>query len=539
MSPSPDHNQPETRQCRFLVIGSGIAGLWTALHLAPHGDVTLLTKSRLRESNTQYAQGGIAVALPSADSPELHREDTLEAGAGLCDEPAVSVLTREGPNVVRELIAEGADFDRLDGELLYGREAAHGMRRILHAHGDATGAEVQRTATEAISHFPQITVHEETAAVELLRVDGQCLGVEAVDLAHQKRQRFLADCTVLATGGAGGVYRYTTNPPVATADGPALAWRAGAYLRDMEFVQFHPTALWASGYPKFLISEAVRGEGARLVDAQGQRFMPAYHELAELAPRDIVARAIFAEMEKAGADCMYLDFSPLGEDRLRQRFPGIVEELLHRGFDPFHHPIPICPAAHYMMGGVLADLHGFTGVPRLFACGECADYGVHGANRLASNSLLDGLVFGVRTAAAMAQIEPLPEDLRQRGQALPTAPAQALPEEAKTTIQRLAWAKIGIVRTKSELTEAVEQLGALGAETRPQELATVGELEAANMCQVAWLVATAALIREESRGAHYRSDFPDTEEAWRRHILLRQVAGVPEITYRPVILEHE
>jgi L-aspartate oxidase len=517
------------------VVGSGIAGLWTALHLAPHGEVTVITKSRLRETNTQYAQGGIAVALPAADRPQWHEEDTLEAGAGLCDVPAVEVLTHEGPEIVRELIARGAHFDRLNGELLYGREAAHGRNRILHAHGDATGAEVQRTAAEAVVGLPGVTIHEDMAAADLLVVEGQCLGIEAVDLTSGRRVRLLADCTVLATGGAGEIWRFTTNPPVATADGPALAWRAGAYLRDMEFVQFHPTALCAPGYPKFLISEAVRGEGALLVDAGGRRFMPEYHELAELAPRDVVARAVFTEMSRAGEACMYLDFSPIGEQRLRQRFPGIVDELERRGFDPCHALVPISPAAHYMMGGVLADLDGCSGLPRLFACGECADYGVHGANRLASNSLLDGLVFGVRTARAMAQTAPLDPALLAQAERRPAGALQALDAEATATIQELAWGLIGIVRRGPGLREAVTRLSDLTRRIRPAASATLAELEAANMCQVAWMAATSALAREESRGAHYRSDFPQTREEWRKHILLRQAGEGTEVSYQPVV----
>jgi len=538
MSRSSSHKSPdEIIRCRFLVVGSGIAGLWTALHLAPHGHVIVITKSELRETNTQYAQGGIAVALPPADSPELHRRDTLEAGAGLCDEPAVRVLTSEGPDIVRELIRRGAQFDTRDGELLYGREAAHGLSRILHSHGDATGAEVQRTASEAVAQLPGVTTYERVAAADLLVVEGQCLGVEAVDLAGSRRLRLLADCTLLATGGSGDLYRFTTNPPVATGDGPALAFRAGVPLRDMEFVQFHPTALSAPGYPKFLISEAVRGEGAWLVDASGRRFMPDYHQRAELAPRDVVARAVFTEMQEAGADCMYLDFSPIGEKALRERFPGIVEELERRGFDLFEEKIPITPAAHYMMGGITADLHGYTGLPRLFACGECADYGVHGANRLASNSLLDGLVFGVRSAQAMAQISPLPAGLTTAAQGMPALPLQVLSPEAKSRIQELAWEGIGIVREAAGLQAVRAELGKLKQQIESVERAELAQMEAANMCLAAWLVVTAALERRESRGAHYRADYPTTRNEWQKHILLRRTDGQVEISYQPVILE--
>lgn len=536
MSRSTDPD--DLRRCRFLVVGSGIAGLWTALHLSAHGAVTVLTKSQLRETNTQYAQGGIAVALPAADSPELHRRDTLEAGAGLCDEPAVTVLTREGPDIVRELIAHGAQFDQLNGELHYGREAAHGRNRILHSHGDATGAEVQRTATEAIAQLPNVTLHEQMAAGDLLVVNGQCVGLEAMEVGTKRRIRFLADCVLLATGGAGNLFRYTTNPPVATADGPALAFRAGAALRDMEFVQFHPTALAAPGYPKFLISEAVRGEGARIVDAEGRPFMNAYHRLAELAPRDVVARTVFTEMRKANADCMYLDFSPLGdESKLRQRFPGIVEELQRRGFHPAGQPIPITPAAHYMMGGVMADLHGGTQLPRLFACGECADYGVHGANRLASNSLLDGLVFGERSAAAMSAVQPLEPELEQAARVATLQLLPALRPEARAEIQHLTWEGIGIVRNRLDLEQAEAELGRFRRETEQVETADLEALEAANMAQVAWLIACAALERRESRGAHFRTDYPQTLEEWRRHIVLRQSAGRLEMHYQAVALE--
>jgi L-aspartate oxidase len=339
---------------------------------------------------------------------------------------------------------------------------------------------------------------------------------------------------VLATGGAGSLYRYTTNPPVATADGPALAFRAGLPLRDMEFVQFHPTALCAEGYPKFLISEAVRGEGAHLVDAQGRRFMPAYHHLAELAPRDIVARAVFTEMRKAGAHCMYLDFSPLGRDRLRQRFPGIIEELHRRGFNPSQHPIPITPAAHYAMGGIEAGINGQTSMPRLYACGECADYGVHGANRLASNSLLDGLVFGRRSALAMAETQSLEETLVREATGLPAASLPALEVRVKETIGEITWRGAGIVRDEQGLGEALRELEELQGEIRWVETAPLGELEAANMCQAAWLIARSALQREESRGAHHRVDFPTPRPEWRRHILLRRAEDQVKVQYQPV-----
>ncbi len=328
--------------CDHVVIGSGIAGLWTAIHLAERGSVAVLTKSTLRESSTEYAQGGIAVALCPMDTPELHEQDTLEAGAGLCDEPAVRVLTQEGPQAVQELIDRGAQFDRENGTLLYGREAAHRTTRIVHAYGDATGAEVERTAIEAAGELPTITTYEESAAAELIIADGECAGVEVVRIPGGQRMRFIANSVLIATGGAGSLFLYSTNPPVATADGMALALRAGCALQDMEFVQFHPTALASEGYPKFLISEAVRGEGAVLVNSEGRAFMGEYHQLADLAPRDVVARAIVSEMRKQGGQHVRLDFSPIPAARIKERFPGILDELRKRGFDPLHSAKAVC-----------------------------------------------------------------------------------------------------------------------------------------------------------------------------------------------------
>jgi len=522
-------------RCRYAIIGSGIAGLWTALHLPKQDSVAVITKSAVRESSTQYAQGGIAVALPPSDSPELHKQDTLEAGAGLCDEPAVETLTREGPQVVEELISYGAVFDREDGHLAYGQEAAHGIRRIVHAHGDATGEEVERTAYEAVREVPNITIYQETAAAELLVVDGQCVGVEAMAVPSGEIVRFIADVTLVATGGVGSLYKYSTNPPVATADGIALAYRAGAALGDLEFVQFHPTALADEGYPKFLISESVRGEGAKLLNADGQQFMSRYHPLEELAPRDIVARAVYNEMTAAGSDHVHLDFRPIGIDRMHERFPGIIEELHKRGFNPEEEPVPSTPVAHYMMGGIAADLHGQTETGRLFACGECANYGVHGANRLASNSLLDGLVFGKRSAAAMAELEPLSAAAEQQAAASKQNHILAAPADLKPQIQELMWKQVGIIRDGDSLSAAQRQLEEWSRQIAPSSSPALAELEAANMCQAGLLMAAAALHRTESRGAHYRTDFPDTNGAWCKHVIMhRSPAGDLAISDRPV-----
>ncbi len=509
-------------RCRYAIIGSGIAGLWTALHLAKHGAVAVITKSNVRESSTQYAQGGIAVSLPPTDSPELHKQDTLRAGAGLCDEPAVEILTQEGPQVVEELIGHGAVFDRENGDLAYGREAAHATNRILHAHGDATGEEVERTAYEAVYDEPNVEIYELTAAADLLITDGECVGVQAIRLPEGHTVRFIADATLITTGGAGSIYKYSSNPPVATADGIAMGFRAGVALQDLEFFQFHPTALAAEGYPKFLISEAVRGEGAELLSTGGEPFMSRYHPLEELAPRDVVARAVYTEMVTAKSDHAYLDFTPLGVDRMRKRFPGIVAELHQRGFKPEQEPIPITPVAHYMMGGIATDLHGCINIPRLFACGECASYGVHGANRLASNSLLDGLVFGKRSAAAMADIEQLSAAAQQEAAEHDPTRVCAASAELKRQIQELRWQNVGIIRSGDGLSQAKAQLAQWAEQIQLRACASLDELEAANLCQVGMLMAAAALHRTESRGAHYRTDFPDTSGEWQKHVMVRK-----------------
>jgi len=536
MKPEISSDAPiQTIRCRYAIIGSGIAGLWTALHLPQQDSIAVITKSTVRESSTEYAQGGIAVALPPSDSPELHKQDTLQAGAGLGDEPAVEILTREGPQVVEELISYGAVFDLEDGHLAYGREAAHGINRIVHAHGDATGEEVERTAYEAVRKAPNITIYQETAAAELLVVDGECVGVEAVAVPSGEVTRFIADVTLVATGGVGSLYKYSTNPPVATADGIALAYRAGAALQDLEFIQFHPTALADEGYPKFLISESVRGEGAKLLNANGEQFMSGYHPRAEMAPRDVVARAVYSEILKAANSQVYLDFRPLGTQRMGERFPGILNELHQRGFTPEQQPVPITPVAHYMMGGIATDLHGQTDIGRLFACGECASYGVHGANRLASNSLLDGLVFGKRSAAAMAKIQPLSETLQEQAAACEQNHMLAAPADLKPQIQQLMWKQVGIIRNGDELARAQAQLAEWADQISASTSPALAELEAANMCQAGMLMAAAALHRTESRGAHYRTDFPDINGTWRKHVIVhRSPAGDLAVSDRPV-----
>src|SRR5436190_20698803 len=393
---------PDRIRTRFLVVGSGVAGLHTAWRASTGGEVIILTKRSLFDSATAYAQGGIAAALGAGDSPELHRQDTLAAGAALCDAKAVQVLVEEGPARVRELATAGAQFDlEPGGNFKLDREAAHSRRRIVHAHGDQTGAEVARTLIRRVKESARIQVLEKTRILDLIVENGMVFGVKAA--LSGKPVEIIADATVLATGGCGQVYRYTTNPQVATGDGYAIAHRAGARLADMEFVQFHPTALDTPENPLQLISEAVRGEGAVLLNEVGKRFMLERHRLAELAPRDVVARAIFREQRQGS---VHLDARNLG-DGFTKRFPGIFSICMARGIDPRRDLIPVTPAAHYMMGGVVTDLCGRSTLKRLYGVGEVARTGVHGANRLASNSLLEGLVFAERVARDLSSVTPL------------------------------------------------------------------------------------------------------------------------------------
>ena len=498
---------------RFLVVGSGVAGLHTAWRASEFGSVTLLTKRTLFDSATAYAQGGIAAALGAGDSPELHRQDTLAAGAALCDAEAVQVLVTEGPARVRELQAAGARFD-LDpnGAFKLGKEAAHSRHRIVHAHGDQTGAEVARTLVAKVRAAMAITVQETARVLDLLLVedaDGvRCAGVRA-SIAGTPVE-IVADVTVLATGGCGQIYRYTTNPKVATGDGFAIAHRAGVRLADMEFVQFHPTALDTAENPLALISEAVRGEGAVLLNARGQRFMPKRHKLAELAPRDVVAREIFREQQALGT--VFLDATKLSV-KFAERFPGIFQICRARGIDPSQEPIPVTPAAHYMMGGVVTDLAGRSSLSRLYAVGEVARTGVHGANRLASNSLLEGLVFAERVARDLNETpEGLPEPPSSDWH-VPSLDDRGAAQVAADEIRQIMWDHASIARTAPGLRRCLVQLAVIG------ERLPLGATEERNLHTTATLVAEASLLRKESRGGHFRSDFPKTRRKWQdRHI---------------------
>lgn len=509
---------------RVIVIGSGIAGLTAALTASATHSVTLITKGALGMSNTRFAQGGIAGVMFDDDSVDAHVADTLTAGAGLCDLNAVRVLCAEGPERIRNLVKLGVAFDRKNGEFSQGREAAHSYPRVLHAGGDATGAVIEAALVKQLS-ASNVTVLEHTFLRELVLTDGRVTGV-AVQGADGVPSRIDADAVVLATGGAGQLYPYTTNPRVATGDGAAAALRAGAVMADLEFYQFHPTALVTSG--NFLISEAVRGEGAVLRDATGHRFMPDVHPDAELAPRDVVARGIAATMAKQGGRPVALDATALGANFLATRFPGIDGAVRASGIDWSREAVPVAPAAHYWMGGIATDLDGRTSIPGLLAVGEVARTGVHGANRLASNSLLEGAVFGHRAAVA------LDADLTSAasfGAAAPTPPShaetssdteEAIPPFSREALQHLLWTNAGLHRSADALSSALRTLERWDSPNLPAS--TVDELENRNLLTLAGALVTAALARTESRGAHTRTDYPALDATKASPILYSRAA---------------
>ncbi len=545
-----DGAREETAAADVLVVGAGAAGLTAALGCAAASRrVVVLTKTRLSVAGgggaSVWAQGGVASALGEDDAPALHAADTLAAGAGLNDPRIVELLTGEGPARIRSLLALGAHFDRdAGGRLELGREAAHSRRRILHANGDATGAEVVRTLVEAVRREPAIRVVDETFALDLALEGGTVVGLAACH-AGGRRTLFRAPAVVLATGGLGQLYLYTTNPREATADGLAMAARAGARLVDLEFVQFHPTALAvpAAGAPLPLLTEALRGEGAILVDERGTRFMTAVHPDRELAPRDVVARAIWARMCDGGR--VYLDARGAVGDRFPERFPTVFALCRRHGFDPRIELLPVTPAAHYHMGGVAVDASGRTSLAGLWACGEVAATGAHGANRLASNSLLEALVFGARVAedvvaggAGSAGVGSYRRSPAPRA-AEPGGPAA---EAVAARLRRLMWEQVGVERDAAGLAGAVDELTALAGRPpgspRPAPIAS-GDVtphgghgrfafaagEARNLLLAGQLVAQAALARRESRGGHHRTDYPRTEPAWRRRLFLTAGRG--------------
>lgn len=496
----------------FLVIGAGVAGLRAAIELSAAGTVLVVAKDTLRESNSEYAQGGIAVALSDDDEVELHEQDTLYAGDGLCDPEAVRTLVEEGPEAIQLLIDWGVQFDREGVRLAFTREGAHSRNRVLHAHGDSTGREIARTLQRKAASLPGVTFQSYAATVDLLVEDGRVTGALVFDEQAGALIPVRARGVLLATGGLGRVYKETTNPDVATGDGVAMAWRAGAEISNIEFVQFHPTALHVEGAPRFLISEALRGEGAVLKNAAGERFMPRYHEMGDLAPRDVVSRAIVAEMRRTGAPHMFLDLTERPAEFIRKRFPRIYETCLRYGIDLALQPAPVHPAAHYAMGGVRTDLDGRTSLPGLFAAGEVACTGVHGANRLASNSLLEGVVFGARAGSSM-------RDTLAPASNGDSSPERTFPQVAERDLRQLTWDYCGIARDRAGLTQAVAQLASYGLQTNPG--ARLADYDRRNIHCVAGLIARCALDREESRGAHYRTDFPDKREVFQRPSLLK------------------
>lgn len=497
----------------FVVIGSGVAGLRASIALAESGArVTVLTKDKASESNTEYAQGGVAVVLSDDDDAELHEEDTLVAGAGLCDEQAVATLVNEGTKYIKQLINWGTEFDRERGKLVFTQEAAHSRRRILHAHGDSTGKEIVRSLIARAGIEKSINLLPFSTTESLIVRDGRCIGVRYLDPILRAPRDVVAKAVILCTGGAGQLYLHTTNPPVATGDGMAMAYFAGAEMADMEFIQFHPTALSVEGAPRFLLSEAMRGEGGVLRNSAGERFMDRYDERLELAPRDIVSRSIVAEMRRTGSRHVFLDMTALDAEFLRERFPKIYETCKAFGLDISTDQLPVSPASHYCMGGVRTDLWGRTTVSGLYAAGEVSCTGVHGANRLASNSLLEGLVFGARAGeAAMAdngkrklestRVEPAESAIRDPQSAMSTA--------VRKRVKRVMWERVGILRDAAALKRAIAEFDQISK----ANLSTSSR----NFVTLASLVAKAALWREESRGGHFRTDFPEQREEFRVH----------------------
>ena len=508
-----------TAQADVIVIGSGVAGLTTALNLRSSGlSVLLVTKSHINEGSTKWAQGGIAAALGPGDTPDQHKKDTLIAGAGLCDAAAVDVLVSEGPEAVRKLIARGAVFDKSDtGEIALTREGGHLRNRILHAGGDATGAEVSRALLAAVQNDSGIEVIEHALVIDaLLSEDGKACGITLHVIGAGSRDgvgRALARAVVIATGGLGQVYSQTTNPPVSTGDGVAMALRAGAKVADVEFIQFHPTVLWrdtSTGGQQHLISEAVRGEGALLLNHRGERFMVDKHPLAELAPRDIVAKEIFTQIKESGQQHVWLDATGIAD--FVERFPTIYSSCMANGIDPTKQLIPVAPASHYASGGVLVDLNGHTSVPNLYACGETACTGAHGANRLASNSLLEGLVFGARIAAnIVATIGEWLTPAEDIGNDFLLSPNIQLP------LQLAMSQGAGVMRSENSLKETLSVLEQLASMQSSQPC--IEAWESTNLYLLAKAIVRSALERTESRGSHWRTDFPETSQDWHKRII--------------------
>lgn len=518
-----------------LIIGSGIAGVYTALELGEEYKITLITKEEVEISNSVLAQGGIAVSLDKNDSPEEHMRDTLYAGAGLCDEDSVDVLVHEAADNIKRVCNFGVQFDKNEKDkkqLALTREGAHSKNRIIHA-GDATGKEVCDKLIHTLMQRKNVTIEERVWALDLLVKDNTCYGIVAYNEKTGEYSAIYAGIIICASGGYGQLYYYTTNPEVATGDGAAMTYRAGGNLADLEFVQFHPTVLYHDMNKSFLISEAVRGEGALLRNSKGERFMPGYHELAELAPRDVVSRCIFSEMKKTGDSHMWLDITHQERDHLEKRFPTIFSTCLEYGIDMSKDYIPIAPAEHYCMGGIRTGLYGDTSIKRFYACGEAACNGIHGANRLASNSLLEGLVFGHRIGACADEL--IHDDKIQEIKAMPDFRSEkqegakeysegefdrkAAIEKIRKTMSSL----VGIVRTKEGLEEALAIISEIAEKASGMVCTKPDDFIVANESMLAVLLIKSAIQREESRGAHYRADFPETNDVdWKKHIIVNK-----------------
>lgn len=505
-----------------LIIGGGIAGLRAAMQVDPRLSLLVITKDTMEQSNSAYAQGGIASVIDPDDNFESHVEDTLIAGANLCDREVVEMVVSEAPRHIRQLIEWGTRFDTDQGELQLGREGGHSHRRIVHAMGDATGHEIMRAIIHRVRSQPDAQVWSNTFTIDLLTHDGRCRGA-LVWHAQHGRTFIWAKETILCTGGAGQIFRETTNPEVATGDGHALAYRAGAELRDMEFMQFHPTVLYIAGGSRSLITEAMRGEGARLIDSAGRQFMPDYDKRAELAPRDVVSQAIVEQMEKTRSPSVFLDMSHLDPDRVRKRFPGITRTCAEFGIDIATDPIPVRPGAHYMIGGVAVDHQGRTTVPGLWAAGEVTSSGLHGANRLASNSLLEGLVYGAHAGAAATENALSAPDsfnaipLENKAVEFHAEPLDLA--DIRNSLKSLMWRAAGVRRSGPQLAEAVRTIRRWCSYVLARQLNDPNGWELQNMLTVASLMVEGAQAREESRGVHLRTDFPDTDDQnWRRHL---------------------
>ncbi|MBD2188408.1 L-aspartate oxidase [Pseudanabaena mucicola] len=505
-----------------LIVGSGAAGLYTALRLtdlAPQWRIGLVTKDNLSTSASDWAQGGIAAVIDKNDTPQFHGKDTLIAGVGLCDTEAVDVLVNAAPRQIQKLIELGVDFDRTeDGSLALTLEAAHSRRRVLHS-ADTTGRALVSKLAAAVLQSPNIQVLSQTLVLDLYMQDGRCGGV--FYLNEQEISCLIAPVVVLATGGGAQVFSQNTNPPSSTGDGVAIAWRAGAIIRDMEFVQFHPTALALPNAPRFLISEAVRGEGAHLIDHRGERFAFQYHPKGELAPRDVVSRAIFIHLQKTQEATVFLDLKPIPKETIAHRFPNIIKICQNWQIDVFSTPIPVTPAAHYCMGGIVVESHGATSIAGLYAVGEAASTGVHGANRLASNSLLECFVFGERLAEQVCS-QSNPQIFANPAIAISMSTyvnAEAI-QKLKVSIQNLCWQAAGICRVQADLETALDKICTWQSEL--VELAEPSRLwiETRNLADYAYLLIRSALFRTESRGAHYRQDFPETDSHWQVHTII-------------------